>query len=242
VNSPNEPAATPESTAATPTRPRIGRIPGSKNSAMQDRAVRTREAIIAVAARHFDTDGYGHTSINTISGSGKFAKGAMYYHFPSKEAIAEHLISDWKRTVNESISKAIATGPSTTAQEKLTAIFTSLAHQVTENTNLRAGMKLTLEPTIDNGSAFAHWVDAISGIIETAITTGELTDTPTTHRLAWNLCAGTIGAANASAALREDIDLATRIEDAVTAQLRNAGVIVAPASVNAHPSRQGTHQ
>ena len=36
----------------------------------------------------------------------------MYYHFPSKEAIAEHLISDWNRTVNESISKAIATGSS----------------------------------------------------------------------------------------------------------------------------------
>ena len=49
--------------------------------------MRTREAIIAVAARHFDTDGYGHTSINTISGTGKFAKGAMYYHFPSKEAM-----------------------------------------------------------------------------------------------------------------------------------------------------------
>ena len=222
MNSPNEPAHTPENTATTPTRPRIGRIPGSKNAAPQARAVRTREAIIAVAARHFDTDGYGHTSMNTISHTGKFAKGAMYYHFPSKEAIAEHLISDWKRTVNESISKALAAGSSGTTGEKLTAIFTSLAHQVAENTHLRAGMKLTLEPTIDNGAAFTHWVDAISDIIETAITAGELTDTPTAHRLAWNLCAGTLGAAHASAIMREDIDLATRIEDAVTAQLRNA--------------------
>lgn len=70
--------------------------------------------------------------------------------------------------------------------------------------------------------AFAHWVDAISDILETAITDGELTDTPTAHRLAWNPCAGTVGAANASATLREDIDLATCLEDVVTAQLRNA--------------------
>ncbi|EQM30141.1 TetR/AcrR family transcriptional regulator [Rhodococcus erythropolis] len=156
MNSPNEPALTPESpesTATTRTSPRIGRAPGTKNSAPQARAVRTREAIIAVAARHFDTDGYGQTSMNTIAHTGKFAKGAMYYHFPSKEAIAEHLISDWKRTVNESISKALATGSSTTVGEKLTAIFTSLAHQIAENTNLRAGMKLTLEPSIDNGAA-----------------------------------------------------------------------------------------
>ena len=184
--------------------------------------MRTREAIIAVAARHFDTDGYGHTSMNTINHTGKFAKGAMYYRFSSKEAIAEHLISDWKHTLAETISEAVAVGPSSTAGEKLAAIFTSLAHRIAENTNLRAGMKLTLEPTIDNGAAFAHWVDAISDIIETAIADGELTDTPTTHRLAWNLCAGTLGAAHAAAALREDIDICTRIEDMVTAHLHGS--------------------
>lgn len=189
---------------------------------MQDRAVRTREAIIAVAARHFDTDGYGHTSINTITHTGKFAKGAMYYHFSSKEAIAQHLISDWSRTFADTISGALTAGSSSTAGEKLTAIFISLAQRIGEDTNLRAGMKLTLEPTINNGAAFAHWVDAISGIIETAITDGELTDTPTTHRLAWNLCAGTLGAANAVSALREHIDLTVRIEDVVTAYLRSA--------------------
>ena len=186
---------------------------------MQDRAVRTREVIIAVAARHFDTDGYGRTSINTIIGTGKFAKGAIYYHFPSKDAIAEHLISDWNHTLDDTIRAALAAGPSSTAGEKLTAIFISLARQVTENTNLRAGMKLTCEPTIDNGAAFAHWVDAISDIIETAITEGELTDTPTTHRLAWNLCAGTLGAVHAAAALREDLDYTIRIDDIVRAHL-----------------------
>lgn len=222
MNSPNEPAHPPQITATTPTRPRIGRAPGSKNAAMQDRAVRTRKAIMSVAAMHFDTDGYGQTSMNTVIHAGKFAKGAMYYHFPSKEAIAEHLISDWNHTLDDTIRGAVATDPSSTVGEKLTAIFTSLAHQIAEDINLRAGMKLTLEPTINNGAAFAHWVDAISDIIETAITEGELTDTPTTHRLSWNLCAGTIGAANASATLREDIDLATRIEDAIAAQLRNA--------------------
>ncbi|UPU46718.1 MULTISPECIES: TetR/AcrR family transcriptional regulator [Rhodococcus] len=221
MNSPIESANVPEN-AATTTTHRIGRVPGSKNSAMQDRAVRTREAIIVVAARHFDTDGYGHTSINTLSATGKFAKGAMYYHLPSKEAIAQHVISDWNRTLDETVSEALAAGPRTSLGEKLAAIFTSLARQIAEDTNVRAGMKLTLEPTIDKAAGFAHWVDAISDIIDTAITTGELTDTPTTHRLAWNLCAGTIGAVNASAVLHENVDLTTRIEDIVAAHLRGA--------------------
>ncbi|MCD2157963.1 hypothetical protein LQL77_29965 [Rhodococcus cerastii] len=53
--------------------------------------------------------------------------------------------------------------------DELTAIFTSLAHQITGNTNLRAGMKLTLEPTIAGGSSFARWIDAISDIVENFI-------------------------------------------------------------------------
>lgn len=177
--SPIESANTPEDTAAR-TRPRIGRVPGSKNAAPQARAVRTREAIIAVAARHFDTDGYGATSMNTITQAGKIAKGAMYYHFPSKEGIGTQLISDWKAAVDHTITDATARS-SGTAAETLTTIFTSLARQIADDTNLRAGMKLTLEPVLANGEGFAHWVDAVSGIIDiidTAISTGELTDTP----------------------------------------------------------------
>ncbi|MDP0919137.1 hypothetical protein Q6272_29220, partial [Klebsiella pneumoniae] len=56
----------------------------------------------------------------------------------------------------------------------------------------------------------------VNDIIDTAITDGELTNTPTTHRLAWNLCAGTLGAVNASAILHENVDLTTRIEDVLT--------------------------
>ncbi|WP_260395823.1 hypothetical protein [Rhodococcus sp. KBW08] len=82
-------------------------------------------------------------------------------------------------------------------------------------------MKLALEPTINNGAAFAHWVDGSSDIIETAITHGELTDTPTTHRLVWNLCAGTLGAAHAASALREHVELTVRIDYVVTAHLRS---------------------
>ena len=219
MTSPIESANTPEDTTAR-TRPRIGRAPGSKNAAPQARAVRTRDAIIAVAARHFDTDGYGHTSMNTIAHTGKFAKGAMYYHFPSKEGIGNQLLSDWKRTVDETVTDATA-GSGSTAAEQLTAIFTSLARQITEDINLRAGMKLTLEPDLDNADGFAHWVGTINEIVDNAISAGQIPDSPTTHRLAWNLCAGTVGAAHAAASLREDIDLVTRIEDTVAAHIQS---------------------
>lgn len=224
MNSPNESAHTPESAAITRNRPRIGRAIGSKNAAMQDRAVRTRKAIMSVAATHFDTDGYGQTSMNTITHTGKFAKGAMYYHFPSKEAIAQQLLADWNLVVDESINDAAADAASGgTTSDRLTAIFSSLALKIADDVTLRAGIKLTLEPDIDSGAAFARWVDTVSDIVEPAITAGEYVDDPIAHRLAWNLCSGAVGAVQAAATLREDVDLVTRVQDVVSAHLRSVG-------------------
>ncbi len=145
----------------------------------------------------------------------------MYYHFPSKEAIAEHLVSDWNHTLAETISEALAASPSSTAREKLTAIFISLAQHIGEDTYLRAGMKLTLEPAINNGAAFAHWSTPSATSSKPPSPPAKSPTPPTAHRLAWNLCAGTIGAAHASAVMREDIDLATRIGDTVAAHIKS---------------------
>ncbi|NMM90682.1 TetR family transcriptional regulator [Rhodococcus sp. SRB_17] len=200
----------------------IAAEPHREKRAMHPRAERTRAAIVDGAARHFDTTGYAESSLNTIITGTDFTitKGSVYFHFPSKEAIAQQLVRDWINAVQQAISAAISTG--IPAAEQLAVVFNSLARQITDDTNLRAGMKLTIEASVDNAGGFAHWVDAISDIVETAITAGDIADTPIAHRLAWNLCAGTVGAAYAAQALREDVDLATRIDDAVAEHLRSA--------------------
>ena len=205
-----------------PVRPRIGRPLGSRNSAMQARAVRTREAIIAVAAQHFDSDGYGNTSINRILETGDFAKGAFYYHFPTKESMARQLVSAWNLAVAETVSEVAVIRTGRPAVEQLTTIFISLAGRISVDTGLRVGMRLTLEQSIDDATAFARWVDSIGDIVESAITDGEFVDTSTTRRLAWNLCAGVVGIAHAAVTLRDDVDLTTRIHDMVAAHLHSA--------------------
>lgn len=198
-------------------RPHIGRPLGASAQMKHPRAIRTRQLILSVAAQHFDAHGYGDASVNAILAAGNLTKGAIYFHFPSKESIAQQLTADWIYTVTELVDGAA--GKHLTAAEQLTTVFTGVAQSVAADANLRAGMKLTLEPTVDNADAFARWVDAIGDIVDTAIAVGEIPDTPASHRLAWNLCAGTVGAAHASAFLREDIDLATRIGDTVAAHI-----------------------
>ncbi|MCD2158049.1 hypothetical protein LQL77_30550 [Rhodococcus cerastii] len=96
--------------------------------------------------------------------------------------------------------------PSGAVGEKLAANFPTLAHRIADDTNPQAEMKLT----VDNGAAFALLVEAVSAIIDTAVTDGELTGTPTTRRPAWNLCADTVGAAQTSATLRVNMSIPFR--------------------------------
>lgn len=100
-------------------------------------------------------------------------------------------------------------------------MFSEIARNVADNTHLRAGMKLTLEASIDN-AAFTYWIREIDALIQTAFTGSELDDHPLMHRLAWNLCTGTVGAAHAQTGAAENFNLVTRIDDVVDAHLRAA--------------------
>ncbi|WP_438297362.1 ScbR family autoregulator-binding transcription factor [Streptomyces sp. HUAS TT7] len=55
----------------------------------QDRAVRTRNALIESAAELFDRDGYEHASLSTISTRAGVSSGALHFHFTSKAALAD---------------------------------------------------------------------------------------------------------------------------------------------------------
>lgn len=185
---------------------------------IQARAQKTRAAILDAAAHQFDVLGYAETSISTIIATGELTKGAIYFHFSSKEAIAKYLIDDWTRTLLETIA---ASDTRTSTPEQIRCVFSEIARNVADNTHLRAGMKLTLEPSIDN-AAFTYWIREIDALIQTAITAHELDDHPLTRRPAWNLCAGVIGAAHAQTGAAEDFNLVTRIDDVVDAHLRTA--------------------
>lgn len=203
-----------------PLHPQISCRVGSTIQTRQPRAQRTQAAILATAAEHFDAIGYAQTTGHDIIGACKFTKGALYFHFPSKAAIAQHLAQCWVEAVEDAVASTV--DAHTSALEQLAAVYRYLAFRIAHEVQLRAGLKLTLEASVDNSAAFTRWVEAISDIVEMAIVAGDLIDTPATHRLAWNLCAGTVGTTHATATLCEDIDLAMRLEDTFNAHLSSA--------------------
>lgn len=61
---------------------------------MQERAARTREALLGAAAEIVDTCGYDGAALAEILARAGVTKGAMYHHFPSKAALVGALIEE----------------------------------------------------------------------------------------------------------------------------------------------------
>lgn len=56
--------------------------------AQQERAVRTRRAVLEAAATVFADHGYTAATVADILKTAGVTKGALYFHFDSKEALA----------------------------------------------------------------------------------------------------------------------------------------------------------
>ena len=70
-------------------------------SKKEPRAEATRRAIVESAAVSFYNDGYTHSSLNEMCARAGVTKGAMYFHFSTKEDLAESLINDYLALVND---------------------------------------------------------------------------------------------------------------------------------------------
>ncbi|WP_119730414.1 ScbR family autoregulator-binding transcription factor [Thermomonospora amylolytica] len=72
---------------------------------MQKRAERTRQAILMAAAEMFEAKGYQATSLQDIVTGRDVSKGAVYFHFPSKQnlavAILQEQLGRWPALVDE---------------------------------------------------------------------------------------------------------------------------------------------
>jgi AcrR family transcriptional regulator len=67
---------------------------GRSTRGQQRRAVVTRHGLLEAAGEHFAATGYHGTSLREILEGCGVTKGALYFHFPSKQALVEAIIAE----------------------------------------------------------------------------------------------------------------------------------------------------
>lgn len=155
----------------------------------QQRATRTRTKILVKAAHLFDTHGYAATTINDVCESGLLTKGAIYYHFTSKEEIAGALIGMWVDAATD-ISNDIDGDP----LDALTTLASKLADTAAKNPELRAGLKLSTETQIDASyTGYESWTSLVTERICDAVDAGQLVNTPAARLAGNGICAALVG-------------------------------------------------
>ena len=141
------------------------------------RADTTRQRLIAAASRQFAHRPYSMVSLDDILAEAELTKGAMYFHFSSKQALAVAIVDDLSEMSRAAVAELLAHKMS--GLETLIDLIYLLAVQDTQNEVARAGTRL-LE-TLDNTTAlppalWQSWTEFITTLIQKAVAEGDVVD------------------------------------------------------------------
>jgi TetR/AcrR family transcriptional regulator, transcriptional repressor for nem operon len=182
----NTPADTPpliiERTESAAELPRREAIPPRGNrdeteramtEASERRAGTTRQRLIAAASRQFAQSPYSMVSLDDILAEAELTKGAMYFHFPSKQALALAIIDDLTEMSRAAVTELLARKMS--GLETLIDLVYLLAVQDTQDEVARAGVRL-LETLDHTTTLWQSWIEIVTTLVQKAIAEGDVVD------------------------------------------------------------------
>jgi AcrR family transcriptional regulator len=142
--------------------------------AQQERAQQTRDRLVDGAARAFHRLGYGLATTADIAREAGATRGALYFHFPSKEDLARAVID------KEQELSIAASGRILSLQrppfETMLLLCVDLAERLRSDDIVKAGIRLTTEITQFDPPLLAPyegWMSAFGGLAHQAVDTGE---------------------------------------------------------------------
>ncbi|MFJ8676718.1 ScbR family autoregulator-binding transcription factor [Streptomyces sp. NPDC093589] len=160
----------------------------------QDRAVQTRKKILDAAAAVFDQLGYARATIaDIVQGSG-MTKGALYFHFESKSAIATAVI-------DAQLEGMSGIPPHRLAIQRLIDTGYVLAYELREDPIQRGASRLAMEQgaeDLDTKRANELWLELVTGLLTEARENNELLTSVNIEELAWYIVAAFSGVQNMS--------------------------------------------
>ncbi|WP_308346502.1 ScbR family autoregulator-binding transcription factor [Streptomyces sp. ISL-66] len=154
----------------------------------QERAERTRAALIEAASEEFAEQGFAGTSVMKIADRAGVTLGAVYFHFRNKGELARHIVAGQPELV-------VPPHASRGLQHAVDVTLT-WACQLPESAALRAGARLVWEQeqfTAAEENSHRQWTEIIVEDMRTARSMRELkagTDVDALARVVVNACTG----------------------------------------------------
>jgi AcrR family transcriptional regulator len=176
--------------------------------ARQDRAERTRNAILDAAAEVFDQRGFSGASLSDILTKAGVTKGALYFHFTSKEELARAIIEEqWGWDI-----PSLEEGRSIQTNIDITHAF---AHHLRTDIRVRASNRLVTEAnfTAPVPQVYQRWLEIVHDVFVDAQARGDLKKEWDPEKVALWLGGAFLGIQTMSEVLTGRADLHERVTE-----------------------------
>ncbi|MGC4984711.1 ScbR family autoregulator-binding transcription factor [Streptomyces sp. DT193] len=130
----------------------------------QERAARTRQALVQAAAEVFAQDSFALASLNSISKKAGVSNGALHFHFESKQALARAVEDEAAVVVRTIAGPAPADGPN--PLQRLIDATHALMGRLDRDVVVRAGFELgndlpRRDGAVDLRGVWQGWVEEV---------------------------------------------------------------------------------
>jgi AcrR family transcriptional regulator len=173
--------------------------------ALQARAEATRRRIIDSAVDLFDEFGYGETGLADVLQRAGVSKGAFYYHFDSKEAVASAIIDEFRKRALEAVRER-ADPDSPPLERIILATFTSASTLEADKT-VRIGNQLLQalgQVSSVAAAVYQEWTDKFVASLSKAIEATGVRDGVDAVEAAESMWAGIVGCHLLSSAIGDN--------------------------------------
>ncbi|MFD8523913.1 ScbR family autoregulator-binding transcription factor [Streptomyces capillispiralis] len=175
--------------------------------AKQERAVRTRRIFLEAAAEVFNEYGYDAASISVILERAQLTRGALYFHFTSKEALAQGVLDEAVTTQGFS--------PQTYKVQEWIDLALLLAYRLPREPLLSASIRLSVDPKSRSlfSTRWPDWIELSLDLLAAAKERGELQQHADPATIARLLVGAWTGVQLVSSSLPEQPDLVGEVSE-----------------------------
>ncbi|CCW12469.1 ScbR family autoregulator-binding transcription factor [Rhodococcus aetherivorans] len=182
--------------------------------ARQVRAEVTRDSVLRGAAEVFMNLGYANASLNEIIQQSGVTKGALYFHFASKEELARAVIDEgFARLGSAGLSAISDRTPALETMIELSVLTVDVSHA---DPIVRAMFRLVIEIGDYRGSGegvFAIWLSTVQDLAKRALAEGDLSEELEPDAVGLLVLQALTGARAVAAALNRRDELVEHLEN-----------------------------